>query len=44
MIASSFNLSLYAHQQRKLLAYGLSGFFDEPKGIGKIMQELLRQP
>lgn len=27
----------------KLLARGLEGFFDEPKGIGKIMQELVRR-
>jgi predicted transcriptional regulator len=27
----------------KILAIGLSGFFDEPQGIGKIMGELVRK-
>jgi len=48
---SEFNVSVNKEKfevdesswEGKLLARGLEGFFDEPKGIGKIMQELVRR-
>jgi len=48
---SEFNVSVNKERveidestwEGKLLARGLEGFFDEPKGIGKIMQELVRR-
>jgi len=48
---SEFNVSVNREKfevdetswEGKLLARGLEGFFDEPKGIGKIMQELVRR-
>jgi len=48
---SEFNVSVSKEKfeveesswEGKLLACGLKGFFDEPKGIGKIMHELVRR-
>jgi len=48
---SEFNVSVNKEKfevdesswEGKLLARGLEGFFDEPKGIGKIVQELVRR-